>query len=526
MTARRWAPHSEVERCSASGPVERVEQRHGVALRVHHGQRLARRAHLAGHALPGDRGVGAPLVAHAPQRLEEPGWVGDDLGGRHGGERVNGLEGGLGGRAEHHAHPVVLHEIAQHVEDGRQEVGRQCLRLVEDHHAAGQAVELAAPRGLVREEALEELHGGGHDDRCVPVLRGQASPRRRRIEGLVVPAPAGLAVVLQDHATGIGGHLQRLAVGVGRLLGDGQEGHRHDDPPLAVVERVPQREREAGERLAAAGRDRQAKDAGRGVGRGQARRVHLGAHARHHVARRRRREAGVVALEPAPQLAQVERRDALLGSARVEVPLRVQEVGIDQRGIEQPDEEFCADGIGPGMRGSGGGVAGASSGIRATAARCACEHRRPRQCLRQPGPHLRRRLQAAMVTLHRHRREAKGAKGEVRAGGLVIRPVATPAGLPLAAREVRLKLGVPLADVVGETHKPRRVRRGQRLAEAARKLGHAAEVRHEVLPCTIGVPSMGDWLHGSSLPPARKRMQLRWSHHALSRRSRNCCLAS
>ena len=82
---------------------------------------------------------------------------------------------------------------------GRHQFGRQRLTLVEHDHAAGNVVELAAPAGLVREQALEKLHVGGDDDRHVPVL---GPPSRRFATGLFFIFIAwwlGETVMLEDR---------------------------------------------------------------------------------------------------------------------------------------------------------------------------------------------------------------------------------------------------------------------------------------------------------------------------------------
>ena len=50
---------------------------------------------------------------------------------------------------------------------------RQCLRLVQNDHAAGDVVKLAATRWTICKQALEELHRCRHNDWSVPILRCQ-----------------------------------------------------------------------------------------------------------------------------------------------------------------------------------------------------------------------------------------------------------------------------------------------------------------------------------------------------------------
>ena len=106
--------------------------------------------------------------------------------------------------------------------DGRLSVHSQ---IVQHHHAASQIVQLAAPRPAGREQALEDLHGRGDDDRHVPVL-GRAVQPGRRVAALVVAVasrreppgrrlPVEGGVVLQHvlaRAEGAAEHLRRLLV--------------------------------------------------------------------------------------------------------------------------------------------------------------------------------------------------------------------------------------------------------------------------------------------------------------------------
>ncbi len=66
-------------------------------------------------------------------------------------------------------------ELAQNVEDGFQQRGRERLGFVQDDDAAREAVKLAAAAGFIGEQAFKELHGGGDDDGGVPIFGGKAS---------------------------------------------------------------------------------------------------------------------------------------------------------------------------------------------------------------------------------------------------------------------------------------------------------------------------------------------------------------
>ena len=89
-------------------------------------------------------------------------------------EAVFSLHGWLGGGAHDDAAVVVLRQFFDGLHDGQQKIERQHLRFVEDDDGACDVVQLAAARGAVGKEGFEELHGGGHDNRRVPVFRGKA----------------------------------------------------------------------------------------------------------------------------------------------------------------------------------------------------------------------------------------------------------------------------------------------------------------------------------------------------------------
>jgi hypothetical protein len=69
----------------------------------------------------------------------------------------------------------VRDQQVEHVQNRLQECGRQLLRLVQHDDAAGDAVQLAAARGARGKQRFEKLHVGRDDERCIPVLAGQAA---------------------------------------------------------------------------------------------------------------------------------------------------------------------------------------------------------------------------------------------------------------------------------------------------------------------------------------------------------------
>ena len=109
-----------------------------------------------------------------PDPLEEAvevGGVRRQLGDRLLGEEA--FESGLGCRAKDGTNTVVGHQLPDRRQAGLEIPERQHLCFVEDDHALGDVVNLAAARGLMRIERLEELHIGGDHDRNIPILRGQ-----------------------------------------------------------------------------------------------------------------------------------------------------------------------------------------------------------------------------------------------------------------------------------------------------------------------------------------------------------------
>jgi hypothetical protein len=88
----------------------------------------------------------------------------------------------------------VRDQQVEHVQNRLQECGRQLLRLVQHDDAAGDAVQLAAARGARGKQRFEKLHVGRDDERCIPVLAGQAAAG-----ALVLGRGFGLAVVLDQH---------------------------------------------------------------------------------------------------------------------------------------------------------------------------------------------------------------------------------------------------------------------------------------------------------------------------------------
>ena len=165
-------------------------------------------------------------------------------------EAVFGLHGWLGGGAHDDAAAVVLRQFFDSLHDGQQQIERQHLRFVEDDDGACDAVQLAAARGAVSKEGFEELHGGGHDNRRVPVFRGKA---QFVFGGLILQFAVIEGAVVFQH-----GLLAQFAKGFAELGGvlfdDAGEGDDVDDAAQAVLPGVFQRKRHGSEGFAATGR--------------------------------------------------------------------------------------------------------------------------------------------------------------------------------------------------------------------------------------------------------------------------------
>nr|WP_205666067.1 hypothetical protein [Aquabacter cavernae] len=178
---------------------------------------------------------------------------------------VHLAQGGLGCRAQHDACGIVPRQLLQRRHAGPQQMDGQSLHFVQDDDAVGDVVQLAAARGAVRVQALEELHRRGHHDGNVPILRralkfgdgggrlviGQALAARR------LPIEAGM--VFEN----IGVITQGRAEDGRGLIDDGCIGNDVDDAVQLVPNRMFQREGEGRQRLPAAGRDRQREQPGR-----------------------------------------------------------------------------------------------------------------------------------------------------------------------------------------------------------------------------------------------------------------------
>ena len=242
-----------------------------------------------------------------------------------GGKTVGRMQCGLGGGAQHDAGAIVQGQFVQRHHAGLQQMQRQGLGFVQNHHAAGDVVQFPAARGAVRKQTLEKLHGRGDYDRRIPVFHGDA----QFFLGLGV-ARAVVdegAVMLQDG--GVAEIRERMAKHLRGLLDDAGVGNHIDDPAQAVRDGVIQRERQRRQRLAAAGRHRQRKQTGLQAGL----RAHMGEDiGAHPVDVAVRAEGGKRAVEPVAQLLQRWRRSEL---QRISADASIERVGVQIIRIHQ-----------------------------------------------------------------------------------------------------------------------------------------------------------------------------------------------
>ena len=128
---------------------------------------------------------------------------------------------------------------------------RQHLRLVKDHDAVGQIMQLAAPGGTGGIHGLKKLHRRDNHHRHVPILRGQCLPDvLRRCAVGEVELYAGMVFQYIAASQNIPEHL-------GVLVNDGGIRDDVDHPLHPVFRRMAQRKGQRRHRLSTAGRDGQ-----------------------------------------------------------------------------------------------------------------------------------------------------------------------------------------------------------------------------------------------------------------------------
>lgn len=143
-----------------------------------------------------------------------------------------------------------MRQFFDDLHDRQQQIKRQHLRFVENDDGACDVVQLAAARGAVGEEGFEELHGGGYDNRRVPVLRGKA---QFVFGNLILQFAVVEGAVVFQHSL-FAQFAEGFAKFGGILFDDAGEGDDVNHAPHSVPFGVFQRERHGSEGFAAAGR--------------------------------------------------------------------------------------------------------------------------------------------------------------------------------------------------------------------------------------------------------------------------------
>ena len=469
---------------------QRAEQRERVAPGVDDGEGLAPRpgAHPPRDLAPRER-LGGPLVLDPPQRPEPALRPRHDLARVHARELRNDLERGLRRRREHDGRAVMRGEAAQDIEDRSEVLARQRLRLVEDQHAVGEPVQFPHPPRPPREEALEQLHGRRDHDGRVPVLGGQLRPRPFARAGRVV----GVAVVLQHGGRGVVRAPEDVAADPRGLLGDARERNGDDHAPLTVPHGVPEGERHAGARLAAAGGHGQAEEAGRLPGGGEAGAVDGAAGLVDRADPSL--EAALVVLEAAPQPGDV--RGAGFARAppfRVEMRFRVEPVRVHETREQHPQQQIGFDPRArdvAGRREVRGRPEPVSQQVRRFPDRALQGFSAFGALIAECALHVRRPGQPAVVTV-RHERErlAQQPARDHGAGRLVVRSAAAPRLAGLAADEVALPVAGELADVVPEAEQASGLRHAELARELRREVRGPLGVRGPPVPLAVPVRGM------------------------------------
>ena len=161
----------------------------------------------------------------------------------------------LGRGAENRRRAIVANQFPNGGNTGLQERHGQGLRLVKNHHAVCQIVQLAAPGSFGGVQGLKKLHGRGDDHRRVPVFAGQtaaASIRRFRVALFV--RQFRLAVMLQNVFFS-----QNFRKDLGVLLDDTGVGNDVNDPLHPVADGMGKGKGQRRHGFPAAGRHGQGK---------------------------------------------------------------------------------------------------------------------------------------------------------------------------------------------------------------------------------------------------------------------------
>ena len=261
-----------------------------------------------------------------------------------------GFQRRLGGSAQHSGGVVMLHQLGNGADAGLEVVQRQSLCLVKNDHAVSDVVQLAAAAAAVGIERLKKLHGGGDDDRRIPVFAGQqlavlGGCQVFGVGGLVF----GAGVIRKDVFLP-----QKLCEVCSGLVDDGHIRDDVDHPLHALRGGVLQREGQRCKGLAAAGGHSEGVEPLRPVG------PFVQTGLQHGVALAADRGGALraeIALCLCPGLFQ-QGGDALAAAAgrgpAVHEGLGIKKICVYQAGVEHPGEEGKIQqvAVGPGGRGA------------------------------------------------------------------------------------------------------------------------------------------------------------------------------
>ncbi len=166
-------------------------------------------------------------------------------------ERVAlGLKHRLCGGAEQPTHTKQFGELLHDLCNWGVKVARQLLRLIQNDDAVSEVVQFSTTAWPCGMERFEQLHIGGDDDRRIPVFTCQP--------GAGIITVIKITVVLNNRL-----FPKRLTEHGGVLLDNAGVGNSVNNAFFAVTQGVVERKAEACQRFTAAGRHRQAKQAGR-----------------------------------------------------------------------------------------------------------------------------------------------------------------------------------------------------------------------------------------------------------------------
>ena len=227
----------------------------------------------------------------------------------------------LGGGGKYHAAAVFAAQRIDRLHGRGGKVGGQALRLIKQHHAVGNAVQLAAVGGAVGKQAFKEFYRGRQHQRRVP-----AGGQLPRLVGQVF-----LAVVNQQVG-------QNLLIRLLALLGQCQKRQHNDDAPQPVCPAVAQCKVQHRQRFAHAGGGCQRKQPAGGLPRVAALRKHTVADGvQRRVGGGTGPQRGAVVIQRLQRGVGIQRCAAcLLQVQRVIIGGRGAVIGIHQAGKQHP----------------------------------------------------------------------------------------------------------------------------------------------------------------------------------------------